>query len=74
MCSRRHGETLNPFLVRASRECIDYVITHELCHLREHNHSPEFFRLLNRAMPKWEVVKRSLDEMPEVILNDWCCH
>ena len=47
--------TLNPFLVKAPRECIDYVITHELCHLREHNHSPEFFRLLSRAVPCWEA-------------------
>ncbi|QND21165.1 M48 family metallopeptidase [Rhizobium leguminosarum bv. viciae] len=69
-CAAGGTVTLNPFLVRANRECIDYVITHELCHLREHNHSPEFFRLLSRAMPKWETVKRSLDDMAEVILND----
>lgn len=62
--------TLNPFLVRAPRECIDYVIAHELCHLREHNHSPAFFRLLSRAMPGWEAVKKQLDEMAEVVLND----
>ncbi|MBB6262223.1 hypothetical protein FHS77_002795 [Paenochrobactrum gallinarii] len=62
--------TLNPFLVRASRESIDYVITHELCHLREHNHSPDFFHLLSRSMPQWEAVKRSLDEKAEIILND----
>jgi predicted metal-dependent hydrolase len=62
--------TLNPFLVRAPRECIDYVIAHELCHLREHNHSPAFFRLLTRAMPDWEEIKLKLDEMAEVILND----
>ncbi|WFS02935.1 M48 family metallopeptidase [Rhizobium tumorigenes] len=70
-CAAGGTVTLNPFLVRASRECIDYVITHELCHLREHNHSPEFFRLLTRAMPQWETVKRSLDDMAEIILNDW---
>lgn len=69
-CAAGGTVTLNPFLVRANRECIDYVITHELCHLREHNHSPEFFRLLSRAMPQWEMVKRSLDDMAEIILND----
>lgn len=69
-CAAGGAVTLNPFLVRANRECIDYVITHELCHLREHNHSPEFFRLLSRAMPQWESVKRSLDDMAEVLLND----
>lgn len=69
-CAAGGTITLNPFLVRASRVSIDYVIIHELCHLREHNHSPEFFRLLSRAMPQWEIVKRHLDEMAEVILND----
>lgn len=69
-CAAGGTVTLNPFLVRASRDSIDYVITHELCHLREHNHSTEFFRLLGRAMPQWESVKRHLDEMAEVILND----
>lgn len=69
-CAAGGTVTLNPFLVRANRECIDYVITHELCHLREHNHSPEFFRLLSRAMPQWDAVKRSLDDIAEILLND----
>lgn len=69
-CAAGGTVTLNPFLVRAPRECIDYVIAHELCHLREHNHSPEFFRLLSRAMPDWERIKKQLDEMAEVLLND----
>lgn len=69
-CAAGGTLTLNPFLVRAPRECIDYVITHELCHLREHNHSPEFFRLLSRALPKWERTKAELDQMAELLLND----
>lgn len=69
-CASGGVVTLNPFLVRAPRECIDYVIAHELCHLREHNHSAEFFRLLARAMPNWEPTKSRLDHMAEIILND----
>lgn len=69
-CAAGGTITLNPFLVRAPRECIDYVIAHELCHLREHNHSPEFFRLLSRAVPGWEDTKQRLDGMAEVLLND----
>lgn len=69
-CATGGTVTLNPFLVKAPRECIDYVIAHELCHLREHNHSPEFFKLLSRAMPGWEETKARLDGMAEVLLND----
>lgn len=61
---------LNPALVKAPRECIDYVIIHEVCHLREHNHSPDFFKLLTLAVPDWQATKLKLDEMAEVLLNE----
>lgn len=38
--------------------------------VREHNHSPEFFRLLSCAMPGWETIKSRLDHDAEIILND----
>lgn len=69
-CGTGGTVTINPFLVKAPRECIDYVLTHELCHLREHNHSPEFYRLLTRAVPDWERIKTRLDDIAEMLLND----
>lgn len=68
-CSPTGTITLNPWLVKAPRDCIDYVILHELCHLREHNHSPRFFKLLDRHMPTWQKRKARLDDLAEVILN-----
>ena len=53
--------TLNTDLVRAPRECIDYVITHELCHLQCHDHGPGFHRLLEKVMPDWEKRKHKLE-------------
>lgn len=68
-CSPSGELVLNPQLVKAPRLCIDYVIFHELCHLREHNHSPEYYRLLESVMPDWASHKALLDDLAEVLLN-----
>jgi len=60
-CSSRATITLSPELVRAPLGCIDYVITHELCHLRHHNHSRAFYSLLTSAMPDWRDHKDELE-------------
>lgn len=59
--SRGGQLTLNTDLIRAPKECIDYVITHELCHLQCHDHSSEFYRLLEKVMPDWEKRKHKLE-------------
>ena len=68
-CSPNGRITLNPLLVKAPRECIDYVILHELCHIAEHNHSERFYRLMGQVMPNWERVKDKLDQMAGRIFN-----
>ena len=52
---------LNRNLIRASVDAIDYVITHELCHIRHHHHGPKFYRLLDEVMPDWERRKTKLE-------------
>lgn len=69
-CSPSGTIILNPHLVKTPTRCIDYVILHELCHLQEHNHSAEFYRLLKRMMPDWQEAKMRLDRMSELYLND----
>ena len=69
-CSPKGMLSLNPHLVKASRDCVDYVILHELCHLREHNHSERFYRLLDQLMPGWRSVKARLDGLAELLLNE----
>jgi predicted metal-dependent hydrolase len=68
-CSPNGELLLNPQLVKAPGACIDYVVCHELCHLKEHNHSARFYRLLSMVMPDWQVRKRELEGMAEVLLN-----
>lgn len=69
-CSPKGQLTLNPHLVKAPRDCIDYVLLHELCHVAEHNHSEGFYRLMRQVMPQWEKVKERLDGMAYFYLND----
>ncbi|MEW7867664.1 M48 family metallopeptidase [Aeromonas diversa] len=68
-CSPNGRITLNPHLVKAPRECIDYVILHELCHIAEHNHSDRFYRLMGQVMPGWEKTKARLDGMAHQLLT-----
>lgn len=62
-CTRAGNILLNLDLIRSPTHCIDYVIIHELCHLKVHNHGPVFFRLLTRYMPDWKSRKERLDSI-----------
>lgn len=66
-CSPAGRLTLNPVLIRASRESVDYVIVHELCHLRHHNHGKSFYALLGRYVPGWQDIKKRLDDMADTL-------
>ncbi len=61
-CSRAGTITLNVDLVKVSTTCLDYVIVHELCHLREPNHSAEYYDLLSRYMPDWRARRARLNQ------------
>jgi predicted metal-dependent hydrolase len=54
---------INPKLLQAPVCAIDYVITHELCHLREPNHGPAFYELLNAVLPDWPNRKQRLEQL-----------
>lgn len=61
--SRAGVLTLSADLIKAPIECIDYVITHELCHIRIPSHGPDFWKALTRAMPDWKARRNTLEQM-----------
>jgi predicted metal-dependent hydrolase len=61
-CTREGGILLNPDLLIAPVMCIEYVVAHELCHLKEHNHGVGFYRLLSALMPDWERRRERLNQ------------
>ena len=52
----------NKRLIEASRNCIEYVMMCELCHLMHPNHSRQFYSFLTMLMPDWRNRKVYLDE------------
>ncbi|WP_422368600.1 M48 family metallopeptidase [Pelagibius sp.] len=54
---------LNRRLIQAPTDAIDYVITHELCHIEEPHHGAAFFDLLGKVMPDWQRRKERLERV-----------
>lgn len=54
--------TLNKQLLEAPRDCIEYVVVHELCHLVHPNHSKQFYAFLTMFMPDWKERKTELEK------------
>lgn len=67
-CSPKGRIALNVDLMRVPTQCIDYVLLHELCHLKAHNHGPSFYRLLDSHLPNWRQIKGRLDAMADLAL------
>lgn len=61
-CTANGDILLNPELIKAPGLCIEYVIVHELCHLKHPNHSAAFFRMLDAILPDWQSRKQRLEQ------------
>ncbi len=59
-CSHKLGLNFNYRLVYLEPELVDYLVVHELCHLREMNHSPRFWLLIERTLPNYRELRKKL--------------
>ena len=55
---------LNTELAKKPKESVEYIIVHELLHLREANHGDKFISLLEQFMPDWRIRKQRLSDSP----------
>ncbi len=61
---------LNTELARKPLECLDYLVAHEVAHLREPRHDARFVALMDGLLPSWRSVRQSLNRLP-VRHEDW---
>ena len=67
-CSPRGTLSFNWRLALAPADVVDYVVVHELCHLRVPNHSRQFWALLEQHRPRWRDRRAWLREHgPELL-------
>jgi len=62
-CSSRGNITLNTALCGVRRELAEYIVLHELVHMRVFNHGKDFKAMMAAHMPDWKERDRALDEL-----------
>ncbi|MBQ9420566.1 MAG: M48 family metallopeptidase [Lachnospiraceae bacterium] len=67
-CSAKGNLNFNAALLLAPAETLDYVVVHELCHRLEMNHSPRFWREVERVLPDYRRQKKWLKDNGSLIL------
>jgi predicted metal-dependent hydrolase len=65
-CSARGNLSFNYNLVQYKKEIIDYVIVHELCHLKEMNHSEKFWHLVEKFCPDYKILRKELKKHSDI--------
>lgn len=64
-CNQGTGSIrLNTELAKKPRECLEYIVVHEMAHLLEPTHNQRFVALMQQFMPKWQFYRGILNRLP----------
>jgi predicted metal-dependent hydrolase len=64
-CNHRAGTIrLNTELAKKPRECLEYIVVHEMVHLLEPTHNARFIALMDQYMPRWQFYRQMLNRLP----------
>lgn len=71
-CGAKNSLNFSWRLIRANEECLDYVIIHELAHIRHRDHSPHFWSLVGKYCPGYKLAKALLfEEQQRLACENW---
>ena len=70
-CSTKRNLSLNRRLIQCPDLVIDYLIIHELCHLREMNHSPAYWKLVAEHYPEYRTAESWLKRYGTVVFENY---
>lgn len=59
-CNGKNSLCFSCFLMKYPMEAVDYVVVHELAHIKHHNHSKDFYNLINHYMPDYKQREKLL--------------
>lgn len=59
-CSGKNGLCFSLYLMQYPQEAIDYVVVHELAHIRHHDHSPAFYAEVAKVLPDYKARTKLL--------------
>jgi len=55
---------VNLELAKKPKECLEYIVVHEMVHLLEHHHNERFIALMDDMLPKWRSLRDDLNRLP----------
>jgi predicted metal-dependent hydrolase len=55
---------LNTELAKKPKECLEYIVVHELAHLIERHHDERFLAIMDKHMPRWRLRRQELNAGP----------